>query len=402
VGGNAKEAEAGWVQGLLLASGNCLLVLGVSAILPIIPAMLHAFRGQPGIAMMVRFSVVTPMFATALTGPAAGAIGDKIGRRRLFNLSILLYAIFGILPFWLTDIRIIVLTRVLLGITASGMITSVVGLTGDYFAGSARQRWLAVQGAAGAIAVVVSSAASGAIGELSWRLPFLMMSAGIPLFILLLAFPGPPPTLAVGDAEEILTQEPAPMRLAPLVAIFAIAATASFVLWPPTYAFGILLEEKGIGSVMLTGLTTSVLAIGAVVGAGGVALLKNVSLMAKQAVAFLIAAAGTTAIWGSAHLPVLMLGAFAVGVAQGLILPTLSDWLLGVTPLRLRGRVVGLYQSVFFLSQFASPLLAQALASTLGSTTQSMSYYAAGCILPAVVIGMSLVGQSGAVSRRMR
>ena len=62
------EADAGWVQGLLLASAACMLVLSVSATLPIIPAMLRAFKGRPAIDMLVPFSVVAPMLTLALTG----------------------------------------------------------------------------------------------------------------------------------------------------------------------------------------------------------------------------------------------------------------------------------------------------------------------------------------------
>ena len=77
------DRDAGWVQGILLASAVCMLTLSISAMLPIIPAMLHAFAGQPAIGMLVPISVVAPMLAVALTSPVAGALGERIGRRRL-------------------------------------------------------------------------------------------------------------------------------------------------------------------------------------------------------------------------------------------------------------------------------------------------------------------------------
>jgi MFS family permease len=273
-----------------------------------------------------------------------------------------------------------------MGVAAAGMVTSAVGLTGDYYSGVARQRWLAIQGAAAALSSVVSSAASGALAEMNWRLPFLMMAAGFPVFLALLCFAGPPASTAAGDAEEVATGAPGHVHLPRLTAVFALGVAVSIMFWPPAYGFGLLLEEKALGSAMLTGLTTSISAAGAAVGSMSVGLLKGISLPMKQAAAFAMAGAGMVAIWVSNDVPLLMAGAIAVGIAQGATGPILSGWLLEETPFRLRGRTVGLYQTTFFLAQFASPLLARIVATSVGSTTSSMVWYAAACVLPIIAI----------------
>jgi hypothetical protein len=43
---------------------------------------------------------------------------------------------------------------------------------------------------------------------------------------------------------------------------------------------------------------------------------------------------------------------------------------------RLRGRIVGLYQTTFFLAQFDGPLLGRWVADASRGTTASMLYYA--------------------------
>jgi MFS family permease len=95
----------------------------------------------------------------------------------------------------------------------------------------------------------------------------------------------------------------------------------------------------------------------------------------------------------------MILSAFVVGIGEGMTGPILSDWLLEETPTRIRGRVVGLFQTTFFLAQFASPLLAQAVARSVGSTSFSMLWYAIACGVPLLAIAaFRLGGRSRAAS----
>jgi len=390
------ESDAGWVQGSLLASATCMLVLSISATLPIIPAMLHAFRGQPGIDMLVPFAVVAPMLTLALTGPLAGTLGDRVGRRRLLDLSTLVFAIVAVLPFWLGDFVLIVVSRVVLGVALGAMMTSAVGLTGDYFSGASRVRWLSIQGAAGAATAVVAASVSGALAEVNWRLSFLMLAAGFPLFLALVLFRGPATAVGAGESNGAATPDAQPVQWRVLAAIFALSVVASLTLWPPAYALGVLLEEKRLGASMVAGIATSVLAAGAVVGSMSVGLLKSISMRVMQAVAFALGVAGASAIWTATGLPLLMSGAFAVGAGEGIVAPVLSTVLLAETPVRLRGRTVGLYQTTFFLAQFAGPLIAQVVAKSLGSTSVSMLYDAVACAATLAIIAIV------AASRRAR
>jgi MFS family permease len=353
-----------------------MVVMSVCVALPIIPAMLRAFAATPDIGFLAPTAVVLPTLTIAFSSLAAGAIGDRIGRRRLLDWSTLLFAIAAIVPFWLTSFTWILVSRAIVGLALGAMATSAVALTGDYFQGAARQRWLAIQGAAGAGSAVVVSAISGALGEISWRLPFLLLASGFVLFLGLLVFRGPAAAASGAVIEESAEQPFAPLPWATLTAIFALGVFTSLIIWPPVYAFGVLLQEKGIGSVMLTGLMTAVLAAGAVAGAMSLGLLRRMAPPAKQAVAIAASGVGIVLVWTAGTLAPIMVGAFAIGIGQGMTPPILADWLLDQTPVRLRGRVVGLYQTIFFLAQFAGPLFARWVADASGGTTASMLYYA--------------------------
>jgi MFS family permease len=364
-----------------------MVVMTMVAPLPVIPDMLRAFASQPGVKVLIPMSVVVPTLTIALSSLAAGAVGDRIGHRRLLNLCTAAFAVLAPLPFWLTSFPLLLVSRALVGVALGGMSTAAVALTGDYFSGLARQRWLAIQGAAGAGSAVLVSAVGGALGEINWRLPFLMLATGVPLFVMLVAFPGPAVAGGEGPIEAgAAPAGPRPASRVQLAAIFALGVLASFLIWPPVYELGVLLGEKGLGSPMLTGLTTSVLAAGAVAGAMALGLFARLSPPVRQAWALAIAGAGIVAIWAGVGAPLIMVGAFAVGVGEGMTTPILSAWLLEETPPAARGRLVGLYQTIFFSAQFSGPLFAQTVADHVGGVSASLLLYGVATAALVVVV----------------
>jgi MFS family permease len=370
----------------MLAAVPCMVVMTMVVPLPVIPAMLKAFAREPNIGVLAPLAVVIPMLAIAIASIAAGMIGERIGRRRLLEIGTALFALTAALPFWLTSFAWLLASRVVVGVALAAMTVSAVGLTADYYAGAARQRWLAIQGGAGAGSAVLVSVISGALGEAGWRLPFLLLLAAIPLLVALVLLPAR--GLPTPEQQEIVEEaaaggvEPVPWQA--LAAIFALGVGASLVIWPPVYEFGLLLDEKALGSSMLTGVTTAVLAAGAVAGALGFGVLKRLSGPARMAVAFALGGGGTVLVSTASHVGPILAGAVVIGLAQGMTPPILSVWMLDRTPPRLRGRAVGLFQTVFYLAQFAGPLVARWVSLRSASISASLLYYelaAAGVIV---------------------
>ena len=390
--------DAGWVQGVLLAIIPAMVVMTVITAIPIIPRLLVVFADTPNAKALIPMAVVAPTLAIAFSSIAAGMLGERIGRRRLLEISTALFAVTAILPFWLSSFPLILLSRAAAGVALGAMTTSGVGLTGDYFSGAARQRWLAIQGGAAAAAGVVTSAIAGALGDISWRLPFLLLAVGFPLLAALLLLP--PRRAAVpahaGHGEEVEGGAAEPLPWMTLAAIFALGIFGSLIIFPPAYELGLVFQEKKLGAATLTGLATAVLAAGGVAGAMGLRIVGRLSAPGKMAVAFGMGGVGTLMVSVSGQIAPIMIGAAAVGVGQGMIGPILSIWLLDRTPALERGRIVGLYSTVFFLAQFAAPVIAGWIAARSASTASSMFYYEIASAAAVVLIAaMSIRGASG-------
>jgi MFS family permease len=170
-----------------------------------------------------------------------------------------------------------------------------------------------------------------------------------------------------------------------VTAIFALAIFGSLIIFPPAYELGLVLQEKKLGEATLTGLATAVLAVGAIAGALGLGVLRRLSAPAKMAVAFAAGGVGTLMIALPIRISLIMVGAVAVGVGQGMLAPILSIWLLEQTPAPARGRVVGFYTTALFSAQFAAPLVAGLIAAHCVSTSSSMVFYEAASVLAAAL-----------------
>lgn len=60
------------------------------------------------------------LLVLALLAPFAGMIVDRLGRKRLLVVATGLYAVFGMAPLWLDFLHAILISRVLVGVAASG------------------------------------------------------------------------------------------------------------------------------------------------------------------------------------------------------------------------------------------------------------------------------------------
>jgi MFS family permease len=317
-----------------------------------------------------------PILTASLSTLLAGFTGDRLGRRLLLQVSTLIFTPAAIAPFWLTDLTQIVISRALAGCAIGFMMTSAVALIGDYFEGPARQRWLSVQSGASSACAVFGAGASGALATIDWRAPFLLPAIGFLVFAALLVFPVP-----LGNSSEIPNQVDRPQAAAKakwtsFAPVFGLAMSAALILYPIGYALGLLLEEKKLRDVLLTGLAASILGVGGLAGAVGLAALKRLGPAAKQGVAFALGSIGLASAAAAQTLPVLLAGVFAVGLGQGMTLPTLSGWLLEMAPPDLRARTIGLFQTIFFLFGFAAPLASQKVFQLAGSTAAGIGWYA--------------------------
>jgi len=166
-------------SGPLLLLGSCLPILGGVLIAPVLPRIAEHFSGTANVGLMVPIVLTLPALMIALFSPFAGWLSDRIGRKRLLVLAMLLYGICGPLPLVLDNLDAILLSRAGLGLAEAAIMTCCTALIGDYFDGRDRVQLLSWQTIVTSLSATAFFMLGGIIGEHGWRLPFAVYIVGL-------------------------------------------------------------------------------------------------------------------------------------------------------------------------------------------------------------------------------
>lgn len=172
------------------AERRTLLVI-MAGLLPLPMSMSGASIAIPHIAVGLDTGgaaaqwVVTGYFLTASALMlVAGSLADTLGRRRVYRLGALTYAVGSLAAALAPSIGLLLASRFLTGVGAAGIMASGGAILAATFTGAARTRAFAAMGAVAGLGLALGPSASGwIVGALGWRLGFGVFSvAGLGLF----------------------------------------------------------------------------------------------------------------------------------------------------------------------------------------------------------------------------
>jgi MFS family permease len=364
-------------HGVILLLAAIMPAMAIISLVPVLPLLMGEFSSVEGHEYLVPISLTIPALCVALFSPMAGWISDRIGRKNLLIISLLVYAGIGVVPYFLGDLVQIIAARVGLGLAEAVIMTVATAMIGDYFIGKDRERWVGLQFATVSLSAIVLIAIGGILGDvLGSRGPFLLYSLAIPIALLvaLVLFGRILPvlltTLFVGiifytiivKLGEILglSAEVTPGQIGAIGAAVNMGVAAGTVLFR---------RIRGASGMMLV-LAGLVLAAVGYLGAG------LAGSLATTAVSLIIACIGF-----------------------GILLPSLLTWLLQLLPPGVRGRGTGLWTGIFFFGQFFAPVLAAALQIKLGGLENLLLLFAALCALGIVLAAANLKGAASLLTR---
>lgn len=348
---------------LLLVCGT-LPVMTTASLAPILPGLHRAFHDVPQIDVLSRLVLTAPALSIAVGALAAGYLLDRLGRRVVLAASLLIFALFGSYGLWAQDIQWLIGARFIFGFAVAGIMTATATLLADYFEPHELRSKMGLQAGIMSGWGIIAQTASGWMAETSWRYPFALFLAALPLLPMVLLWL--PDTMRAGQHEITATETQKPFSYQTfLVGFFSFAAMGLFAVVPIQAPF-YFSHRLGIGptstaillSVLTAASSLTSLSLMVLKGRWSQKLILSLGFLSMM-LGFLLLSLWTRRL-------VLAGGMAAVGCGIGSIVPCLSAWLAELISPTHRGRAMGLLTTVNYLGQFITPLWSQQMLEPYG------------------------------------
>ncbi len=386
------DREAAWPQGLTLVSQSVLPTMGALLLVPLVPMIAAEYQGRPNLDYWIGALLTVPALCIALFSIAAGALADRVGRRRLLICCLAIYGVAGAAPILLRGFDAMLVSRVVLGLCEAAVITISTTMLGDYFTGLRRDRWLALISTFASLSAIVFLGLSGAIGAtFGWR-----VSTAIYALVLLIV-----------PAMLLLTWEPRKheANADPLSTIqfpwrhLAITGTAtlfgSCLFYTLLINQGTALTELGIRDAGRIGLLTAVASIGNPIATLVFRRFTHVPSMTMLVVALALIGVGLAVVSLAGGPAGFVVGAFIGQGGCGFLLPTLITWTMRPLPFFYRARGTGVFQSLFALGQFVSTFVVTGIAHGIGGNVLGAMQVLGVVAIVAAIVLLGLCGARG-------
>ena len=341
---------------VILASATLTIMAG-SVIAPV----LNPMREGLGVAhSSVGIIITTHGLFMALFSPLMGSLIDRKGARGTFVISLIAYGLAGGSGLLIDSFWVLLISRALLGIALAGVFTAINVLILDMYEGPERNRVMGWRGSAQSLGGVIWPVLGGALGAISWHLPFTVYTLAIPIGVM--AAVTIPASMVHVEKTSGVDNEHSIWRIftgnSVLWLIYGLMFTGSVLLYVVVIFLPQLLETFGIISTLRIGLFLTAMTA----SAGAVSLVYG-RIRSRLSYRWIVLLSVT--IWTVAFLSLsLATGSNAVifsvalfGVSQGLIMPTVMVWIGDAVPASYRGRFSSYLGTFGFMGQFLSPIL---------------------------------------------
>lgn len=386
--------EAGATRhGIIILLMSIMPIMAIISLVPVLPLLMKEFAGVSGSEFLVPMALTIPALCVALFSPLAGWISDRVGRKNLLVSALLLYAGFGIIPWFLDDLFQIISARIALGVMEAVIMTVATVLIGDYFEGARREKWISLQVAVGSIAAIVLIAVGGGLGEIfGSRGPFLLYLLALPIALaaaIILFEPSIKSTASLNDNDGFPYKAVLPLVLTTI--------GVGIIFYSIVVQLGPILQLSGEVTPATIGVAGALTNIAVAVGAFLFNRFKQNAGPRLLTVGLTIAAIGYAGVSMSTSLFALTAFCVVACVGSGMMLPNMLTWTMGNLPAEMRGRGMGMWTGAFFLGQFAAPLVAAGITPVTGGFAQTFTAYAAMIAAAAIV---AAVLKRGSVAMR--
>jgi predicted MFS family arabinose efflux permease len=291
----------------------------------------------------------------AFGAPLIGWLAGIFGKRRMLLISVLIYGLSGLAGLMLTDLTLLLASRLVLGLAAAGYITVSVSLIGDYYADEVTRGrllgWFAIVGGGGSLIVLYVAGVLTKMG--GWQAPFALYGVALLLFVMALFL------IKDGRVESAVALEGAASgSIWTAWPIYALIILISISMYGVTIQGTYMMAENGITDPSTQSNIMLFSTLGSMVGAYLFRFIRPVLGFALTlALTWAFLALGNIGFPATANIALLAIFAGAVGMASGLMQPLTQTTVMNRVPPSVVAPAMGMALGSIFAGQFLHPFV---------------------------------------------
>lgn len=378
---------------LFLMLSAMMILMGGAAVAPALPLISEAFPGAS--EATISLIITLPALAIALTGIFIGVLSDRIGRIPVLAASVAIFSIAGSSGFYLTSLTSILVARFILGIGIAGIICTTSALIICYYDGITRARVLGYQAAAMGLGVLILETSGGLLAGISWRAAFLIYLVGVVIFAGIILTMREPARPELGEIPVVSEETfPAFPLILGYTALFM--GNLLFFLMPTKFPYLIAGMDAarilGENTALTSGIFLGIMGCSsAIVGLFYGRFAFRFNRYTILSASFVFFGIGLCGLGSATSLVTVAFAVICIGIAEGILMPTILTWIATITPKQFLGRAMGGFSVSLNLGQFAATLALVpviAIAVTLGNVFLAFGGMAFVLALPCLVAGI--------------
>lgn len=364
-----------------------LLVGSAPAINANIPAMASAFDTIP-LAMIEMLTTVPSLFLM-ISVLISSFIAKKIGYKQTTSLGLLIVAVSGILPVFVSNFYLILISRAMLGFGIGLFNSLTVALVNSFYQGKDRAKMYGLQSAFEGAGGIFITFIAGQLLKIGWQAPFLAYAIAIPVCIVFIKFI---PKVATAndisvDTNVIVKENGFKKDNIMLISFIALLFVAASLYMTMGIKVSTLITTAGYGNASDASLVIILLSLGAITAGTLFSKIIKIFKQLTPIIGLLILALAMFLIGISNSMIITLAGGFLTGFGFKIFMPYLIDRInnsqIKNTPLATSLLLVG-FNLGAFISPYSSIFMQNiALSDSLNSLFMVLS---GGFICLAVVI----------------
>lgn len=316
---------------------------------------------------MIQNLVAIPCLAVIPTTIIVGLAVDKVSKKTLSIIGVVLFLIGGIVPVFLNSLGLILVFRAILGVGIGICQVIPTALGAQYFEGAEREKVQGMVTAMQMLGAAVMIFISGRLAEVSWRYSFIVYAIAIVSLILAFAcIPGDKPVAASAN-------EASDAPKAKLTGKAWIWALVMFIFFIAGMVFSVfasyLIAEKGVGTAAQSGNAVSLQMIGGFIMGLIYGKFASVTKKVSLSIGFLGIALAYILMAVASSVLLIYVGAFIFGLALSIVMPCIFVEAGNAVPPAVAGLSISMTTCAQNLGQFVCPYIMNPFAGALSGST---------------------------------